>query len=261
MSAAMLEVIGLSAGYGRANVLHDVALEVRPGEIVALIGANGAGKSTLMKTISGLVPVRAGEIRIDGASVAGLSSAKRVALGIAHVPEGRQIFPALTVADNLRLGAYASALDGEAVAARAREICHPFPVLLERLDDMAANLSGGQQQMLAICRGLMSNPRILMLDEPSLGLAPLLVAEIFRIVAELRARNLAILLAEQNARQSLAIADRGHVIEMGRIVMSGPAKELLGNPYLAEKYFGVGASVETADARELSQKIKAQLES
>ena len=257
----MLELNRVVAGYGRANVLHEIALAVRPGEIVALIGANGAGKSTLMKTISGIVAPRSGTIEFDGKRIDGLSSARRVALGIAHVPEGRQIFPALTVGENLRLGAYALSLPAAAVAEKIAEICRPFPILLERLHELAANLSGGQQQMLAICRGLMAGPRLLMLDEPSLGLAPLLVAEIFRIIAELRARNLAILLAEQNARQSLAIADRGYVIEMGRIVMSGPAQELLGNPELAEKYFGIGAYVGAAEGQQaLAQRLKAILE-
>ncbi len=257
----MLEIEHLAAGYGRDSVLHNVALAVRQGEIVALIGANGAGKSTLMKTISGLIAPRQGEIRFDGRRIDALSSARRVELGIAHVPEGRQIFPALTVAENLRLGAYATPLAAAAMAERIAAVCRPFPMVLERLDEPAANLSGGQQQMLAICRGLMSAPRLLMLDEPSLGLAPLLVGEIFRIVAELRARNLAILLVEQNARQSLAIADRGYVLEGGRVVMSGPAADLLANPDLAEKYFGVGGSVEAGDGRQaLARRLKVILE-
>jgi branched-chain amino acid transport system ATP-binding protein len=257
----MLEIEGLAVGYGRDKVLHEIALTVRQGEIVALIGANGAGKSTLMKTISGLTAARQGEIRFEGRRIDALSSARRVMLGIAHVPEGRQIFPALTVAENLRLGAYATPLSAAVMAARIAAVCGPFPVLLERLDEPAANLSGGQQQMLAICRGLMSAPRLLMLDEPSLGLAPLLVAEIFRIVAELRARNLAILLVEQNARQSLAIADRGYVLEGGRVVMSGRAADLLADPDLAEKYFGVGASIETgSDRQALAGRLRAILQ-
>ena len=253
----MLELRGIAAGYGRAAVLEGVEIEVKAGEIVALIGANGAGKSTLMKTVSGLVPVRAGEIRFDGRRIDALSSAKRVALGISHVPEGRQIFAGLSVEQNLRLGGYA---DASGVSAeRLRRICAPFPMLLERLAEPAANLSGGQQQMLAICRGLMGNPRLLMLDEPSLGLSPLLVGEIFRVIAELRAQNLAILLSEQNARQSLAIADRGYVIETGRIVLAGAAADLFANPELAEKYFGVGVSVDAASSAGQAERLKAIL--
>ena len=240
----MLEIGGLHTGYGDVAVLHGIDLTVGAGEIVALIGANGAGKSTLAKTISGLLPVRRGEIRFAGNDLARLSPRQRVLLGIAHVPEGRQIIAGLTVGENLRLGAYVrrNALGEAGIAARIDETCRHFPVLLERLGETAGNLSGGQQQMLAIARALMAGPKLLILDEPSLGLSPTLVAEIFRLIGGLRAQGLAILLSEQNARLSLAIADRAYVIEMGRVVMQGRGRDLLGSPEIAERYLGVGAA-------------------
>jgi branched-chain amino acid transport system ATP-binding protein len=242
MSAPVLEIAGLATGYGSIEVLHDLGLSVGPGEIVALIGANGAGKSTLAKAISGLLPAWRGTIRFAGAPIEHLPAGERVRRGIAQVPEGRQIFAGLTVGENLRLGAYLRrrALGEAGMARRIAEVCRSFPALLERLDAPAGNLSGGQQQMLAIARALMSGPRLLVLDEPSLGLSPILIAEIFRLVRELRAEGLAILLSEQNARMSLAIADRGYVIEMGRIVLQGRAPELLDRPEVAERYLGVG---------------------
>jgi branched-chain amino acid transport system ATP-binding protein len=242
----MLEITGLRAGYGDVGVLHDIDLAVHAGEIVALIGANGAGKSTLAKTISGLLPARQGKLLFAGSDIARLSLRQRVLLGIAHVPEGRQIIAGLTVGDNLRLGAYVRRGEiGEAgMATRVAEVCRHFPILLDRLADIAGNLSGGQQQMLAIARALMSAPRLVILDEPSLGLSPTLVAEIFRLVEGLRAQGLAVLLSEQNARLSLAIADRAYVIEMGRVVMQGRGKDLLDRPEIAERYLGVGATAE-----------------
>jgi branched-chain amino acid transport system ATP-binding protein len=237
----MLETRGLSAGYGRDTVLHDIDLVVRPGEIVALIGANGAGKSTLVKTISGLLPARAGEVLLDGARIDALSPRERVLRGVCLVPEGRQTFGGLSIEANLRLGAFARGrLDPTALDKLIDESCAPFPILLPRKHEPAANLSGGQQQMLAIARGLMSTPKALMLDEPSLGLAPALVSEIFRLIAELRERGFAILLSEQNARQSLAISDRAYVIENGRITTSGAARDILASADIAEKYLGVG---------------------
>ena len=241
----MLELSGLSTGYGRQTVVHGVSLALKPGEIVALVGANGAGKSTLVKAISGLLPLHEGEIRLDGRRIDRLAPRDRVLGGIAHVPEGRQVFAGLSVADNLRLGAYSQlgGLTAEALRQRLDEVCAPLPVLLQRLEEPAGNLSGGQQQMLAIARGLMSKPRILLLDEPSLGLSPVLVTEIFRLIGRLRDQGLAILLSEQNARLSLAIADRGCVIEKGRLTLEGGGRELLGNPEVAERYLGVGAAV------------------
>ena len=240
----MLEIRRLSAGYGTDTVLHDVDLSVAPGEIVALIGANGAGKSTLVKAISGLLPARAGEVLLEGARIDALSPRERVLRGVCLVPEGRQTFGGLTIEAKLRLGAYATrGLDEARMRALMEEACRPFPILLPRRHEPCGNLSGGQQQMLAIARGLMSRPKALLLDEPSLGLAPALVAEIFRLIADLRRRGYAILLSEQNARQSLAIADRAYVLENGRITAKGAAREILGSSDIAEKYLGVGHKI------------------
>ncbi|MBU6507276.1 MAG: ABC transporter ATP-binding protein [Alphaproteobacteria bacterium] len=253
----MLELTCVSTGYETANVIHDIDLTVAPGEIVALVGANGAGKSTLVKTISGLLALRAGTITLDGKRIDGLNARARVLAGVSLVPEGRQIFGGLTVLDNLRLGAYARRkdLDDARMKQRIDHVCERFPVLLQRLKEPAGNLSGGQQQMLAIARGLMAEPRILVLDEPSLGLAPVLVTEIFRLVASLRSEGRAILLSEQNARLSLAIADRGYVIENGRVTLAGTGKELLHNPEVAERYLGVGKGVNVADASHHQQMV------
>ncbi len=247
----MLEVRGLAAGYDRTPVVRDIDLVVGAGEIVALIGANGAGKSTLIKAVSGLLPARAGRILLDGKRIDRLTPRARVLSGIAHVPEGRQVFAGLSIAENLLLGAYAyrRRLDENELARRVAQVCAEFPALRDRLDEPAGNLSGGQQQMLAIARGLMGQPRLLLLDEPSLGLSPLLVAEIFRLIADLRAQGIAILLSEQNARMSLAIADRGYVIETGRVVLKGSGQELLGNPEVAEQYLGVGKAAGMPDAQ------------
>jgi branched-chain amino acid transport system ATP-binding protein len=239
----MLQVQGLSLGYGGDAVLQSVDLGLAQGEIVTLVGANGAGKSTLVKGISGLLQPLAGRVRLDGADLNGLDPAERLRRGIAHVPEGRQVFAGMTVLENLQLGAY---LDG--AATRLDEVCALFPVLRDRLHDVAGNFSGGQQQMLAIARGLMSGPRIVLLDEPSLGLSPLLVSEVFKLVQQLRARGLTILLSEQNARAALAIADRGYVIENGRVTLSGPARELLASPEIAQRYLGVGSAHRATDA-------------
>ncbi len=235
-----LELRDVSAGYGGVDVIHGIDLSVRPGEIVTLVGANGAGKSTLVKTISGLVPTRAGTITFHGRRVETLATAARMRLGIVHVPEGRQIFSGLTVGENLALGAYVHRRRGEDANARLAEVGARFPVLRERFAALAGNLSGGQQQMLAIGRGLMAAPRLLILDEPSLGLAPRLVSEMFELVRGMREQGLAILLSEQNARMSLAIADRGYVIENGRVALSGGGQELLGSREVAERYLGIG---------------------
>jgi len=246
----MLELKGVSTGYDSANVVHDVDITVGAGEIVSLVGANGAGKSTLVKTISGLLAIRAGAIELEGKRIDGLSPRARVLKGIAHVPEGRQVFGGLTVEENLRLGAYAQrkGLSEQEMRKRIESVCERFPVLLERRREHVANLSGGQQQMLVIARGLMASPRILVLDEPSLGLAPVLVAEIFKMIADLRSEGRAILLSEQNAKLSLAISDRAYVIENGRVALSGTGKALLKNPEVAERYLGVGKAVSVADA-------------
>jgi branched-chain amino acid transport system ATP-binding protein len=243
----MLEARDLSAGYDAGAVVRGANIVVRAGEIVALIGANGAGKSTLLKTISGLLPAQAGELHFDGARIDRRSASDRVRRGIAQVPEGRQVFAGLSVEENLRLGAYVHRQMHESeMQRRLAGVYERYPVLKERRHAPAGNLSGGQQQMLAIARGLMSRPRLLMLDEPSLGLAPLLVNEIFALIAALRAEGLAILLSEQNARQSLAIADRGYVIESGRVVIEGSGRELLNDRQIAERYLGTGKAVDPA---------------
>ena len=245
----MLAVSGLVAGYGTQAVLHDIDLTVAPGEIVTLIGANGAGKSTLVKCLAGILPARRGTVSVDGGRVEGLPPRDRVLRGICLVPEGRQMFGGLTIEANLRLGAYVHPrLDAAGLEALMQDCCRPFPILLPRRHEACGNLSGGQQQMLAIARGLMARPKLLMLDEPSLGLSPALVAEIFRLVAQLRERGLAVLLSEQNARQSLAISDRAYVIENGRIVAQGTAAAILASDDIAQRYLGMGQAAGTGDA-------------
>jgi branched-chain amino acid transport system ATP-binding protein len=240
----MLDIQKLCAGYGRTPVIMDIDLTVQPGEIVTLVGANGAGKSTLVKTISGLLQVHSGDILFQGESIAALPPSDRVLRGIAHVPEGRQVFAGMTVADNLRLGGYVHRKHWkeEEVQQRIRQVCELFPALLSRMTEVAANLSGGQQQMLAIARGMMADPKLLIFDEPSLGLSPVLVSEMFRLIASLREQGLAILLSEQNARLSLGIADRGYVIENGRVAMAGSARMLLESADIASRYLGGGSS-------------------
>jgi branched-chain amino acid transport system ATP-binding protein len=242
----LLETRTLSVGYSRNVILHGVDLTLERGEIVTLLGANGAGKSSLVKAISGLLRPLAGEILLDGAPIGALSPADRLRRGIAHVPEGRQIFGGMTVAENLDLGAYACTTADK--SERLAQVCELFPILRDRMGDIAGNFSGGQQQMLAIARGLMSKPRILLLDEPSLGIAPLIVAEIFRLVVRLRNAGFAILLSEQNARQALTVADRGYVLENGQITLSGSSDRLLASKEVAERYLGVGAGAEVATA-------------
>jgi branched-chain amino acid transport system ATP-binding protein len=242
----LLELKAISAGYGRNRVLQNVDLTLERGEIVTLLGANGAGKSTLAKSISGLIRTEAGTILLDGEPIEALPPAERLARGIAHVPEGRQIFAGMTVAENLALGAYAS--PGRDHSERLQSVWTLFPILRERMNDVAGNFSGGQQQMLAIARGLMSGPKILLLDEPSLGVAPLLVSEIFRLIVNLRAQGITILLAEQNARQALSIADRGYVFENGKITLSGSSRDLLNSAEIAARYLGMGSATEVSGA-------------
>ncbi len=251
----MLDVKGLVAGYGSGPVLHGIDLHLHQGEIVTLIGANGAGKSTLVQCISGLRRPSAGRIVFEGASIEARSPADRLRMGIAHVPEGRQVFAAMTVAENLALGGQAVGGD---MATRLREVCETFPVLGQRMGEIVGNFSGGQQQMLAIGRGLMSGPRLLMLDEPSLGLSPLLVQEVFRLILQLRDKGLTILLAEQNARSALSIADRGYVVENGRVTLSGPARELLDSSEIAERYLGGGSASRPGGAHaDLADRLRA----
>jgi branched-chain amino acid transport system ATP-binding protein len=229
----MLEVDRLESRYGRIPALSGVSLAVGAGELVALVGANGAGKTTLLRAISGVQPAWGGNIRFDGEDLANMHAQKRVKLGIVQVPEGRQVFAPMSVEDNLKLGAFArGARDGLA------RIFSIFPVLAEKRRALAGNLSGGQQQMLAIGRALMAEPRLLLLDEPSMGLAPRLVAEIFARIASLKSLGTTILLVDQNARAALGIADRGYVMETGRIVLSGSAQELLHDPQVQHAYLG-----------------------
>jgi branched-chain amino acid transport system ATP-binding protein len=243
-----LKLNAVSAGYGGVNVIHDVDLVVRPREIVTLVGNNGAGKSTLVKTISGLIPVRSGTISFDGRRIDGWSTAARMRLGIVHVPEGRQIFSGFTTGENLKLGGYLQTSGRNNANTRREEIWQLFPMLRDRMSALAGNLSGGQQQMLAIGRGLMAGPKLLMLDEPSLGLAPRVVSEIFDLIVRLREQGLAILLSEQNARSSLAIADRGYVIENGHVVLTGTGQDLLRSRDVADRYLGVGVALESQSA-------------
>jgi len=237
MSAQLLSVQGLRSGYGAVEVLRGIDLDVGPGEIVALLGSNGAGKSTFNQTVSGLVAARAGSIRFDGQDVSRAHYRNIVGAGLIHVPEGRRIFPNLSVLENLELGSFARAR-----ANRARNLDRVFtifPRLKERTAQLAGTMSGGEQQMLAIGRGLMGEPRLLILDEPSLGLSPLLVEELFGLIAQLHAEGLAILLVEQNVAQSLEIAQRAYVMENGAIQFSGSSAELLATDRLRQAYLGV----------------------
>jgi len=244
-----LELDKVSSGYGNIRVLHEVSLKVQPGEIVALIGANGAGKSTLLNTIMGLVAVSAGEIRFEGSSINSTSTARIVSGGIAQVPERRQLFGTMSVEENLRLGAYASR-DRGAIPGLLEEQVKLFPILGERRSQMAQTLSGGEQQMLAIARAMMSKPRLMLLDEPSLGLAPLMVERIFNEITRLREAGSTILVVEQNARAALDIADRGYVLENGRITHEGAAASLLGNESVRDAYLGgTGDSLRSMEDR------------
>jgi branched-chain amino acid transport system ATP-binding protein len=235
-----LAVSALRVSYGAVAVLHDVTLDVRPGEIVCVIGANGAGKTTLLKTIAGVLRPVAGRIVADGRDISGRPSWWVARHGIALVPEGRGVFADQTVRDNLMLGALArsSGRDAAAVRADLESALALFPALAEKLDLPAGALSGGQQQMLAVARGLMARPRVLLLDEPSLGLAPILVREIFAAIERLRTQGVTVLLVEQMAAQALALADRAYVLERGRITLEGPAREVRCNPAVIDAYLG-----------------------
>jgi branched-chain amino acid transport system ATP-binding protein len=231
-----LDVCGLAVAYGRTEAVRGIDLQVAEGQVVTLIGANGAGKTTVLRTLSGLLRPRAGRVRLDGADITGMAPHRIAARGMVQVPEGRQIFAQLTVAENLTLGGWtASAADSgrqrDAVLAR-------FPRLRERLGQAAGSLSGGEQQMLAMGRALMASPRLLLLDEPSMGLAPLFVEEIFSLIAGLKAEGVTILLVEQNASAALEVADTAYVLELGRITLAGPATEVAGNPAVAAAYLG-----------------------
>lgn len=235
----LLEVAGVRAGYAGTSVLAGVSLHVDRGEIVAVVGANGAGKTTLIRTLAGMLRASAGTVRFDGVEIAGLSSNAVCEAGLAQVPEGRQLFPTLSVEDNLRLGAFQRVRHGERGAdGDLGDVYQRFPRLAERRTQLAATLSGGERQMLALGRALMGKPRLLMLDEPSLGLAPRIVREIMHIVADLRKTGVSILLVEQNARAALQVADYGYVLETGEIALEGASSSLAGNPRVVESYLG-----------------------
>lgn len=235
--SALLEVNDLHVFYGAIHALQGISFHMDEGEIVTLIGANGAGKSTTLKTISGLLRPRQGNILFQDRDLTKVSAPKIVSLGIVQVPEGRKIFAPLTVRENLEMGAY-SRSDAKEIRASMQQVFASFPRLQERLSQPGGTLSGGEQQMLAMGRGLMANPKLLLLDEPSMGLAPLLVEEIFRIIVEINAQGTSILLVEQNAAMALSIANRAYVLETGNVVLEGPAADLLENPQVKEAYLG-----------------------
>jgi branched-chain amino acid transport system ATP-binding protein len=234
----VLEVVGLQVAYGDVQALWGVDFAVPAGRIVTLLGANGAGKTTTLRALSGLVRPRGGAVRFEGRDLVGLAPHAIVALGLSHIPEGRHLWPGMSVRENLELGAY----PGRARARLAEGLAwvyRLFPRLEERQAQLAGTLSGGEQQMLAIGRALMARPRLLLLDEPSLGLAPLVVAELFRTLVAVNAEGVTILLVEQNVHQALGVAHHGYVLETGRIVTSGAARELLDDPYIKEAYLGL----------------------
>ncbi len=233
----ILELDQLRAGYGNIEALHGISLTVDEGEIVTLIGANGAGKTTALMAISGCVRARAGAIRFRGRDISALATHEIVALGLVQSPEGRKIFPRLSVMENLEMGAF-SRRDRDGIAADAKRVFELFPILGERRRQPGGTLSGGEQQMLAIGRALMARPKLLLLDEPSLGLAPLVVSRIFEVIRELNREGATILLVEQNAQMALKAAHRGYVLETGSISMSGPAAELLSDQRVRSAYLG-----------------------
>ncbi|MDF1516081.1 MAG: ABC transporter ATP-binding protein [Anaerolineae bacterium] len=236
---ALLEVKDLSVSYGAIRALHGVSFHVDQGEVVTLIGANGAGKSTTLQTISGLLPIVDGDIFFNGESIGDIEASRIVRQGIIHVPEGRRIFSPLTVRENLEMGAFTRS-DKMEVAQSMEHVFSLFPRLKERLEQTGGTLSGGEQQMLAVARALMAKPKLLLMDEPSMGLAPILVEEIFDIIQEIRQEGVTILLVEQNAHMALSVADRGYVLETGTIELEGSADALVANPQVREAYLGGG---------------------
>lgn len=232
----MLSVKDLNVCYGAIHAIHDVSLEVHDGEIVSLIGANGAGKTTILHTITGLKKAKSGSVTYNDADLLKTDPSKIITLGVAHVPEGRHIFPGMTVEENLEMGAYIRKDD---LSASIKEVYERFPRLKERRRQLAGTLSGGEQQMLAVGRALMSRPSILLMDEPSMGLSPLLVKEIFKIIQEVHKQGMTVLLVEQNAKMALSISDRSYVLETGRISMSGAASDLLNDEKVKKAYLGL----------------------
>ncbi|RMF36225.1 MAG: ABC transporter ATP-binding protein [Alphaproteobacteria bacterium] len=234
----LLEMKGVSAGYGRAPAIRDISISVPQGAIITIIGANGAGKTTTLRAMSGMLPLMAGEITFEGKRIDGLPASRVVAHGIAHVPEGRRVFPDMTVEENLRTGAFLRR-DRDGIEADLRDVYARFPRLEERRRQRAQTLSGGEQQMLAIGRALMSKPRLLLMDEPSMGLAPVIVEEIARIIEEIHARGLSVVLVEQNAELALELADHAYVLETGNCALQGPARELHDNEHVRAAYLGI----------------------
>ena len=234
---ALLEIKDLEVHYGMIQALKGISFEVKEGEVIALIGANGAGKTTTLHTITGLKKASAGSITFDGHNLLKTPAHKIVGLGMAHVPEGRRIFPTLTVLQNLKLGAY-TRNDKNEMAETIKKIYERFPRLEERKNQIAGTLSGGEQQMLAMGRALMSKPKIILMDEPSMGLSPLYVSEIFDIIKEISASGTTVLLVEQNAKKALSIADRAYVLETGNVVMTGDAKEMMNDESVKKAYLG-----------------------
>ncbi|MCH8809128.1 MAG: ABC transporter ATP-binding protein [Proteobacteria bacterium] len=233
----MLEIEGLDCRYGKVRAVRDLTLEVREGELVTLIGANGAGKTTTLKAISGILRPAAGRIAFDGEDITRASARAILAKGIAHCPEGRHVFPYMSVQENLDMGCYLRR-DPGGIARDLRKVFDRFPVLEERRRQMAGTLSGGEQQMLAIGRALMSRPRLMLFDEPSLGLAPNLVETTFEIIAEIRAQGVTVLMVEQNAYAALELCDRSYLLESGAVTLTGSGAELLDNPHVKEAYLG-----------------------
>ena len=234
----MLQVERLECRYGKVAAVHDLSIEVRRGELIVLIGANGAGKTTTLRAISGLMAPAAGTIRFEGADVTGATARRMLALGIAHCPEGRRVFPQLTVRENLEMGCYLRS-DKDGIERDMTRLFERFPILRERSEQAAGTLSGGEQQMLAISRALMSRPKLALFDEPSLGLAPSMVAQTFDIIRQIRAEGVTVVMVEQNAFAALELCDRAYVLEQGRVTKSGTGAELLDDPQVRSAYLGI----------------------
>lgn len=236
----LLEVHDVVVRYGRIEALHGVSLEVRQGELVTLLGSNGAGKTTLMRAISGLLPLASGSLRLEGREITGVKAHRRVIDGLVQAPEGRGIFPGMSVTENLEMGCYGRKFASKSEhAERIEWVFDTFPRLAERRTQVGGTLSGGEQQMLAIGRALMARPRVLLLDEPSMGLAPMVISQIFKIISEINAQGVTVLLVEQNAQQALSRSDRAYIMETGTIVRTGPARELLADNAIRAAYLGV----------------------
>jgi len=239
----VLTVEGLQCRYGRVAAVRDLSITVHRGELVVLIGANGAGKTTTLKAISGLLRPVAGKICFEGENVTGCSPRHMLSLGVAHCPEGRRVFPYMSVRENLQMGCYLRS-DGAAIERDMKQLFDRFPILGERRDQAAGTLSGGEQQMLAVSRALMSRPKLMLFDEPSLGLAPNLVARTFDIIRQIRTDGVTVMMVEQNAFAALELCDRAYVLEQGRVAMTGTGAELLGNPRVKSAYLGIGEPAE-----------------